>query len=170
MMPRVRVVRAEIQAGKASVAPPLAPALQQLGLDPLKIMDEINRLTKKYEGYVVKVKIFVDQDTLKYDIKIDLPTTTDLLLKTANVSEPSGDPAKKKIGDVSLEKIIEVAIVKKRELNAKSLKAAVKSLLGSARSIGLTVDKKDPKEVSKEIDAGVYDEIFKKYEEKWLSS
>ncbi|MGC9148275.1 MAG: 50S ribosomal protein L11 [Sulfolobales archaeon] len=169
-MPRVRVVRAEIQAGKASVAPPLAPALQQLGLDPLKIMDEINRLTKRYEGYVVKVKIFVDQDTLKYDIKIDLPTTTDLLLKTANVSEPSGDPAKKKIGDVSLEKIIEVAIVKKRELNAKSLKAAVKSLLGSARSIGLTVDKKDPKEVSKEIDAGVYDEIFKKYEEKWLSS
>jgi len=169
-MPRIRVVRAEIQAGKASVSPPLAPALQQLGLDPSKIVEEINKLTKSYEGYVVKVKIFVDQDTGKYDIKIELPTTTDLLLKMAKASEPSGDPAKKKIGDISLEDVVNIAIIKKRELNAKSLKAAVKSILGSARSIGLTVNKKDPKEISKEVESGLYDEILKKYEEKWLSS
>lgn len=169
-MPGIRVIKAEIQGGKATVSPPLAPSLQQLGLDPSKVIDEINKLTRSYEGHTVRVKIIVDLDTKKYDIRIELPTTTDLLLKAAKASETSGDPAKKKIGNISLEDVISIAIIKKRELKAKSLKAAVKTILGSARSIGLTVDKKDPRDVSREIDNGLYDEILKKYEDKWFSS
>ncbi|MEM4043139.1 MAG: 50S ribosomal protein L11, partial [Sulfolobales archaeon] len=55
-------------------------------------------------------------------------------------------------------------------LNAKSLKAAVKTILGTARSIGLTVNNKDPKELIRELDEGVYDSILKSYEDKWFSS
>lgn len=96
-----------------------------------------------------------------------MPTTTELLLKAVKASEPSGDPAHKKIGDLSLEKIIEIAIEKKGDLLSKSLKAAVKSILGSAKSIGITVNGKDPKEVTKEIEEGLHDDLFAKYEERW---
>jgi len=168
-MPGVRVIRAEIPAGKATNSPPLGPALQQLGLDPSKVIEDINKATKKYSGHTVKIKIIVDLDTLKYDIITELPSTTDLLLKAVGVESPSGDPAKNKIGNISLEKIIEIALFKKKELNAKSLKAAVKTILGSARSIGLTVEGKDPKIVIKEIEQGLYDDLLRKYEDKWIS-
>jgi len=98
------------------------------------------------------------------------PTTTELLLKAVGASEPSGDPMNKKIGDLPFEKIVEIAIEKKPDLLAKSLKAAVKMILGSARSIGITVNGKDPKIVSKEVDQGVYDDILAKYEDKWRSA
>lgn len=96
-----------------------------------------------------------------------MPTTTELLLKAVKASEPSGDPAHKKIGDLSLEKVIEIAIEKKKDMLSKSLKAAVKSVLGSARSIGITVNGKDPKEVTKEIDEGLHDSLLAAYEERW---
>jgi len=98
------------------------------------------------------------------------PTVTELLLKAVGASEPSGDPVNKKIGDLPFEKIVEIAIEKKPDLLAKSLKAAVKTILGSARSIGITVNGKDPKIVSKEVDQGVYDDILARYEDKWRSA
>ncbi|MEM1921532.1 MAG: 50S ribosomal protein L11, partial [Desulfurococcaceae archaeon] len=90
-----------------------------------------------------------------------------LLLKEAGVNQPSGDPMHKKIGDISLEKIVKIAIIKKESLNAKTLKSAVKTILGSARSIGLTVNGKDPKVVQNEIDNGLHDELLSKYESEW---
>jgi len=98
------------------------------------------------------------------------PTVTELLLKAVGASEPSGDPVNKKIGDLPFEKIVEIAIEKKPDLLAKSLKAAVKTILGSARSIGITVNGKDPKIVSKEVDQGVYDDILARYEDKWRTA
>ena len=98
------------------------------------------------------------------------PTVTELLLKAVGASEPSGDPVNKKIGDLPFERIVEIAIEKKPDLLAKSLKAAVKTILGSARSIGITVNGKDPKIVSKEVDQGVYDDILASYEDKWRSA
>ncbi|MEM2202870.1 MAG: 50S ribosomal protein L11 [Sulfolobales archaeon] len=168
-MPRIRVVRLHVQGGKASPAPPLGPTLQQLGLDPAKVVDDINKATKPYEGYEVRVDVIVDLDTLHYDLRVKLPTTTSLLLKAVGAEAPSGDPAHKKIGDLSLEKIVEIAIIKKPELNAKSLKAAVKTILGSAKSIGITVEGKDPKEVQAEIDRGLHDSLLLKYEDRWRS-
>jgi large subunit ribosomal protein L11 len=110
----------------------------------------------------------VDLDTKEYNLLLELPTTTSLLLSIAGVSEPSGDPAHKKIGNLRFEDVIKVALLKKQELSAKSLKAAVKTILGSARSIGLTVEGKDPKEVMAELSKGLYDDMLRKYEEEWL--
>ncbi|BAA81185.1 50S ribosomal protein L11P [Aeropyrum pernix K1] len=95
------------------------------------------------------------------------PSTTELLLKAVSAKAPSGDPIHQKIGDLPFEKIVEIAIEKKPDLLAKTLKAAVKTILGSARSIGVTVDGKDPKEVTRQVDEGVYDAVLAKYEEKW---
>ncbi|MDK6028531.1 50S ribosomal protein L11 [Ignisphaera sp. 4213-co] len=166
-MARIKVVKAQIEGGKATNAPPLGPAIADAGLNISEVINEINKMTEAYKGQTVTVKLVIDLDTKKYDVFLELPTTTSLLLSMAKVSEPSGDPAHKKIGNISLEDVIKVALLKKTELNAKSLKSAVKIILGSARSIGLTVEGKDPKEVSVELDKGLYDEILKKYEGEW---
>jgi len=157
----------QIEGGKASPEPPLGPALNEVGLNVSEVVEKLNEITKPYEGLTIDVKIIVDLDTKNYRIELGLPTTTSLLLKFAGASEPSGDPAHNKIGDIKMEDVIKIAIMKKPEMNAKSLKAAVKCILGSARSIGLTVEGKDPKIVAKEVDQGVYDELIKRYEEEW---
>lgn len=156
-----------VQGGKASVAPPLGPTLSQYGLPADKVVTEINKLTEGYEGMEVTVVIKVDESTGSYSIDTISPTTTSLLLKFAGAQEPSGDPAHKKVGNISLEDVIRIAITKKRELNAKTLKAAVKSIVSTARTIGLTVNGKDPKEVLSEINKGVHDELLAKYESEW---
>ncbi|NPA97732.1 MAG: 50S ribosomal protein L11 [Crenarchaeota archaeon] len=169
-MPRTKMIKVQIEGGKASTAPPLGPALTEVGLDPAEVVAKINEMTKPYEGLTVDVKIFVDLDTKRYRIELGLPTTTSLLLKFAGASEPSGDPMHNKVGDIKLEDVVKVAIMKKPQLTAKSLKAAVKTILGTARAIGLTVNGKDPKDVLKEVEEGAHDELLKRYEEEWAKA
>ena len=166
-MPQEKVVSIQIEGGKARPGPPLGPTLSALGLNVKEVVDEINRLTKAYEGLTIPVKIIVDTKTKKYRIEVGIPTTTALLLKAVGAKEPSGDPMHQKIGDLPFEKIVEIALQKKPQLLAKTLKAAVKTILGSARSIGITVDGKDPKEVTRMVDEGYYDAVLAKYEEEW---
>ena len=166
-MARIKVIKVQIEGGKASTAPPLGPALSDTGLDITEVINKINKMTEVYKGHTLTVKIVVDLDTKSYDVRLELPTTTSLLLSAAKASEPSGDPMHKKIGNIGIEDVAKIAILKKPELNTKSLKAAIKMILGSARTIGLTVEGKDPKDVIKDIDRGAYDELIKKYEEDW---
>lgn len=168
-MSRIKVVKMQIKGGEAKPEPPLGPAIADAGLNVAEVIDRINKITEKYRGYILTVKLIIDLDSKNYDIQLELPTITSLLLNIANVSEPSGDPMHKKVGNIKLEDVVKIAILKKPELTAKSLKGAIKTVLGSARSIGITVEGKDPKEVSRDIDRGVYDDILKKYENEWLS-
>ncbi|ALL00510.1 50S ribosomal protein L11p [Pyrodictium delaneyi] len=166
-MGMIRVINVKVKGGEASPAPPLSDSLKKVGLDVEKVVEEINKLTERYKGFEVQVKIIVDEDTKEYEIEVKPPTTTELLLKAVGAKEPSGDPMHQKIGDLPFEKIVEIAIMKKPALTAKTLKAAVKTILGSARSIGITVDGKDPKQVTREVEEGVYDAVLSKYEEEW---
>ncbi len=166
-MPRMKVIKIQVEGGKASPAPPLGPAITDAGLNIAEVIEKINKMTEAYKGLTVTVKIIVDLDTKNYEIQLKLPTVTSMLLSMAKASEPSGDPMHKKIGNISIEDVVRVALLKKPELTAKSLKAAVKTILGSARSIGLTVEGKDPKDVIKEVEQGIYDVILSKYEGEW---
>jgi len=163
-----KVVSVQIEGGNARPGPPLGPTLSQLGLNVKQVVDEINEKTKQFAGMTIPVKIIVDPKTRKYRIEVGIPTTTALLLKAVGAKEPSGDPMHQKIGDLPFEKIVEITLQKKPQLLAKTLKAAVKTILGSARSIGITVDGKDAKQVVREVDEGLYDAILAKYEEEWI--
>ena len=165
-MPK-KVLTFTIEGGAAKPAPPLKTALEAEGLDVNEVVNKINELTKRYKGFTITVKVIVDPETKEYEIEVEPPNITELLLKLAGAPRPSGDPIHQKVGDLPFEKVIEAALLKAPELTAKTLKGAVKTVLGTARAIGLTVDKKDPKEVTKEVEAGVYDEIIKKYEPEW---
>jgi large subunit ribosomal protein L11 len=161
----IKVYTVKFKGGQ--VSPDALAPLKKSGLDLDELKQRLSEMTEKYKGYEVTAKIMVDEDTKEYDIEIKPPTTTDLLLGAVGAKEPSGDPMHKKIGDLPFEKIVEIAILKKPSLTAKTLKAAVKTILGSARSIGITVDGKDAKQVSREVDEGVYDAVLAKYEEEW---
>jgi len=166
-VPTEKVITVQVEGGRARPGPPLGPMLSQLGLNVKKVIDEINEKTKQFEGMTIPVKIIVDTRTKKYRIEVGIPTTTALLLKAVGAKEPSGDPMHQKIGDLPMEKIVEITLQKKPQLLAKTLKAGVKTILGSARSIGITVDGKDAKIVTREVDEGVYDALLAKYEEEW---
>jgi len=95
---------------------------------------------------------------------VEYPPITDILLKVAGKDTPSHQAGKEIIGDLPLEKVAEVALIKMEELGSRTFKAALKQVVSTCRSIGLTVNGKDPKAVVKEIDQGVYDELISKYE------
>ncbi|MEM1719693.1 MAG: 50S ribosomal protein L11 [Desulfurococcaceae archaeon] len=162
-----KTLRFIVEGGKATPGPPIGPTLSPYKVNIMEVVNAINNATKDYEGLSVPVEVVIDTDTRKFEVKVGIPTTTALLMKAAGAREPSGDPAHKKIGDVSIEDIIRVAIIKKDQLTAKTLKTAVKIILGTARAIGITVESKDPKEVVKLVDQGYYDEVISKYEEEW---
>lgn len=141
--------------------------VEKYGLDPAKVADELNRKTSRLKGFEVTARIYVYPRSREYYIEIMPPNITELLLKKSNAKSPSGDPMHQKIGNLGIEDIVHVAIGKKSELLTLDLKKAVKTVLGTARAIGLTVEGKDPKEVTREVEQGVYDEIFEKYREEW---
>lgn len=166
-MASIRVFNLKIRGGQAKPEPPLTDIAKTIGVNVEHLVSEVNEKTSRYKDFDVRVKIIVDEDTKEYEIEVKPPTTTELLLHAVGAKEPSGDPMHQKIGDLPFEKIVEIAILKKPSLNAKTLKAAVKTIIGSARSIGITIDGKDGKQVIREIEGGHYDAVLAKYEEEW---
>jgi len=163
----VRLVRVRVPGGKATPEPPLGPALQQFGLNVEEVVNKLNELTKHFEGMEVTVDIYVDPETKEYFIEVKSPPTSELLIKAAGASKPSGDPEHQKVGDVSLEDVVKIALMKKKQLTAKTLKAAVKTILSTAQTVGVTVNGKEPRDVLKEVEQGLHDELLLKYEEEW---
>ncbi|MEM3745476.1 MAG: 50S ribosomal protein L11, partial [Candidatus Bathyarchaeia archaeon] len=87
------------------------------------------------------------------------------IIKEAGITKGSGKPNVEKVGNLSMEQVIKIAKIKRSKLLAKTLKAAVKEVIGSCVSMGVTIDGKDPKAVLREIDEGKYDEVIKGAEE-----
>lgn len=166
-MAQKKTVKFIIEGGKATAGPPIGPALGPTGLNVMAVVNKINELTKEFAGMRVPVEVIYDPETKEFEVKVGIPTTAALLLRELKAEKGSSSPAKQKIGNLSLEQVIKVALIKKPDLLAKTLKAATKEILGTCLSLGITVEGKNPKEVQKEIDSGVYDNIFAKYEAEW---
>lgn len=131
-------VSLQIAAGKATPAPPVGPALGQYGVNIMGFCKEYNARTANQTGYIVPVEITVYADR-SFTFVLKSPPASDLLKKAASVDKGSGEPNRKKIGKVSRAKLVEIAQVKKDDLNAADLDAAVRMIEGTARSMGLEV-------------------------------
>lgn len=131
-------VSLQISAGKATPAPPVGPALGQYGVNIMGFCKEYNAKTANQTGFIVPVEITVYEDR-SFSFVLKSPPASDLLKKAANVDKGSGEPNKKKVGQVSRDKLVEIAEAKKADLNAADLDAAVRMIEGTARSMGLTV-------------------------------
>ena len=157
-----KIVEALVNGGKATAGPPLGPALGPLGVNVLAIVNKINEITQDYSGMKVPVKISVDTDNKEFEVTVGTPTTSALLVSELGVTKGSGTPNTEKIGDISLEQAIRIAKVKADDVLGRDLKAAVKEVLGTGVSMGVTVEGKDPRDVQQEIDEGKHDALLVK--------
>jgi large subunit ribosomal protein L11 len=159
-----KMIEALVSGGQATAGPPLGPALGPLGVNVLAIVNKINEITKSYAGMKVPVKITVDIETKEFEVSVGTPTTSALIVSELGVEKGSGAPNTEKIGNLSLQQAVKIAKLKHSELLARNLKYAVKEVLGSCVSMGVTVEEKDPREVQKEIDEGKHDALLTKEE------
>jgi large subunit ribosomal protein L11 len=150
-----------IEGGKATAGPPIGPALGPLGVNVLAIIEKINELTSSFMGMRVPIEVIVDTDTKDFEVNVGIPSTAALIMQEIKKEKGAAMPGKENIGDISFQKIIEIAKIKMKHLQAKTLKSAVKQIIGTCVSMGVTIDKKNPKEVIKAIDKGEYDKYLK---------
>ena len=155
-----KIVNSLISGGQATAGPPLGPILGPLGLNVLAVVKTINELTKDYSGMKVPITIEIDSETKEYEVNIGTPTAAALLVKELGISKGSGVPNTEKAGNLTFEQLIKITKLKQNELISKDFEGAVKQMLGSCVSIGITIDGKEPKDVQKDIDKGAYNKFF----------
>ena len=131
-------IKLQIPAGQATPAPPVGPALGQHGVNIMEFCKTFNARTQKDQGLIIPVVITVFSDrTFTFITKT--PPAAVLLLKAAGLQKGSGVPNKTKVGKVTKQQVEEIAKTKLPDLNAASLDAAVKTIEGTARSMGIEV-------------------------------
>jgi large subunit ribosomal protein L11 len=155
------VVEVLVPGGKATAGPPLGPALGPLGINVKAVVDEINKKTGSFNGMQVPVKVEVD-DKKQFVITVGIPPTTALIKKEAGIEKGSKEPNAIVAGDLPFEAAVRIAKMKLENMLSYELKTAVKEVIGTCVSIGVTVDGKRPKDVLKEISEGKYDSALAK--------
>jgi len=131
-------IKLQIQAAKATPAPPLGPALGQAGINIGDFVTKFNAATKDMAGDKVGVSISVYEDR-SYDFVVKTPPVTGLILKAAGVEKGSGKNAATKVGKITRAQALEIANKKRADLNAKDDEGAINIVAGSAQSMGIEV-------------------------------
>jgi large subunit ribosomal protein L11 len=142
MAKRVKAeIKLQIMAGKATPAPPVGPALGQAGVNIMDFCKAFNAKTnsKDLDGLIVPVVITVYQDRT-YSFVTKTPPAAVLLKKAANLAKGSGEPNRTKVGVVTRKQVEEIARQKMPDLNCHDVAAAVRSVEGTARSMGVRVE------------------------------
>ena len=157
-----KIVEALVAGGQATAGPPLGPALGPLGVNVLAIVNKINEVTEGYAGMKVPVKVVVNTENKTFEVTVGTPTTSALVVSELKITKGSGNPKEQKVGDLSMEQILRIAKLKQDQLLSMNTRTAVKEILGTCVSMGVTVEGKDPRDVQNEIDEGKHDLAFER--------
>jgi large subunit ribosomal protein L11 len=133
-------IKLEIPAGKANPAPPIGPALGQHGVNIMEFCKAYNAATNDKGDVIIPVEITVYKDR-SFTFVLKTPPAAALLKKAAGVEKGSATPNKVKVGNVTRAQLVEIAKTKMADLNANDLDAAVNIIEGTARNMGITVEK-----------------------------
>lgn len=147
-----------VDGGKATGGPPLGPKIGPLGLNINEIVKAINDATEGFAGMKIPVKVIVDPQTKKYEIEIGTPSTSALIKKEIGLESGTKDASF--VGDLPFDALVKIAKMKKSALLANDVKAAAKEVIGTCKTLGVTIDGKSPKDMTKDIEAGTYDAKF----------
>jgi large subunit ribosomal protein L11 len=131
-------IKLQIPAGAATPAPPVGPALGQHGVNIMEFCKTFNARTQKDQGLIIPVVITVFSDRT-FTFVTKTPPASILLLRAAGIQKGSGVPNKNKVGKVTRKQVEEIARLKMPDLNAASVEAAMKTVEGTARSMGMEV-------------------------------
>ncbi len=135
----IGLIKLQIEAGKATPAPPVGPALGQHGVNIMGFVKEYNERTASMSGAIVPVEITVFEDR-SFEFIIKSPPASDLLRKAANIDKGSPNPLTDKVGSVTQDQIKKIAETKINDLNAADIESAMKIIEGTARSMGIQVN------------------------------
>ena len=133
-----KMVKLQVQAGKATPAPPVGPALGQAGVNIMAFVKEFNERTAKQVGLIIPVEITVCEDR-SFTFITKTPPAAVLLKKAAGIEKASGEPNKNKVAKLPRAKAQEIAESKMQDLNAASVEAATRMIEGTARSMGIVI-------------------------------
>jgi large subunit ribosomal protein L11 len=133
------IVRLQIPAGQANPAPPVGPALGQHGLNIMGFCKEYNERTASQAGSIIPVEITVYEDR-SFTFITKTPPASDLIKKALSMEKASGQAGHTEAGTLPREKLREIAKIKSKDLNVKSIEAAERLIEGSARSMGIKVE------------------------------
>ena len=132
------LIKLQIQAGAATPAPPVGPALGQHGVNIMDFCKQYNAATESQRGNVIPVEITIYEDR-SFSFITKTPPAPELIKKAAGVAKGSGTPHTDKVGSITAAQVREIAQTKMPDLNATTMEAAEKIIAGTARSMGITV-------------------------------
>ena len=132
-------IKLAIEAGKASPAPPIGPALGSKGINIMAFCKEYNAKTQEKAGTVIPVELTVYEDK-SYTFILKTPPASVLLKKAAGIDKGSGDPSRTMVGSVTDDQLREIAETKMPDLNANDIDAAKKIIAGTAKNMGITIE------------------------------
>ena len=133
------IIKLQIPAGKANPAPPVGPALGQHWVNIMAFCKEYNERTASQAGSIVPVELTVYEDR-SFNFVTKTPPATDLLKRALGVEKASGVPNRQKVGKISREQLRNIAQVKMQDLQASDIEAAMRTIEGTARSMGIEVE------------------------------
>jgi large subunit ribosomal protein L11 len=142
MPPRKRLVakiKLQCPAGQANPAPPVGPALGQHGVNIMEFCRQYNDRTRDQQGLIIPVIVSVFEDR-SFSFITKTPPAAVLLKRAAKLAKASGEPNKNKVGTVTRDQLQEIAELKRPDLNAADLEAAIRMVAGTARSMGIVVE------------------------------
>ncbi|TMV44106.1 50S ribosomal protein L11 [Paenibacillus mesophilus] len=134
----IKMVKLQVNAGKANPAPPIGPALGQAGVNIMAFCKEFNARTADQAGLIIPVVITVYEDR-SFTFETKTPPAAVLLRVAAKIDKGSGEPNKKKVATVKRDVVRQIAEQKMQDLNAASVEAAMRMIEGTARSMGVVI-------------------------------
>jgi large subunit ribosomal protein L11 len=131
-------IKLQIPAGQANPAPPVGPALGQHGVNIMEFCKAFNERTAKEQGMIIPVILTVYKDR-SFNFITKTPPAAVLIKKALDLEKGSGEPNREKVGEISKKQIEEIAKIKLKDLNARTLEHAVKIIEGTAKNMGVKI-------------------------------
>ena len=135
----IATIKLQLPAGQSNPSPPVGPALGAYGVNIMEFCKAYNAMTQKQTGTIIPVVITVYNDR-SFSFITKTPPASTLLVKAAKVEKGSGMPNREKVGKVSMTQVKEIAEMKMKDLNASSVESAMRIIMGTARSMGITIE------------------------------
>ena len=146
-----------VEGGKAKADASVAQKLGPMKINIQEVLKTVNEKTESFKGMKVPVTIEVDVDTKEFEISVGSPPVSELIKKELGLKKGSSFPNKDKVANMGIEQVIKVAKMKESDILHNSLKSVVKTVIGSCNALGILVESKESRDISKEIDEGKYD-------------
>jgi len=170
-MPGKDTIEMLVEGGKASPDPNSAQKLSAYKLNIGEVFKKVNDETAEYAGMEVPVKIIIDKDTKEIEVEVGMPPTSSLLKKEMGLEKAAYPEVeegqevdlenRQPIANLSMEQVVKVAKVKRKQMLVKNLKDAVKQVVGTVVSMqGIQIEEKSPKEIMDEIKEGKWNHLF----------